>query len=233
MDITPELIKDADEVFEKFVAFLASLTPSATDGESGTFYHIVTALSSATQKNYVVLRRAFETEDDAMLAWSCRNLLELFAFTKFALGSKVNALEFAGHRLIDIEEIAKKLKQLELQIDSSLTSSTLDPLLAQVAAQMAAEEVSGSRFLSARDLISRLPKTDELSIDEFDIVNKLCSKFVHPTVWSLLTSNEAAERFPLAFELFYGLGAKYMLAIYVKVREHIREHGLYHRPTDL
>src|ERR1700729_406966 len=99
MSIAPELVKQADEAFREFDAFTRSLRP--TDEETGRFYHIFTALSDATKTNYATLRKAFEDDEQTWMAWSCRNLLEIAIFSKFAISSKANADEFAADRLID------------------------------------------------------------------------------------------------------------------------------------
>ena len=103
MSIEPLLLKKTDEALQNFEAFMRSL-PIPTDEQTGRFYHIVTALSDAVQANYVVLRKALDDDDQTLMAWSCRNLLELAIFTKFALASKANADEFASSRPADRRE---------------------------------------------------------------------------------------------------------------------------------
>jgi hypothetical protein len=68
-------------------------------------------------------------------------------------------------------------------------------------------------------------------IEEFDCLNKVCSKFVHPTVWSILTEDIGSARFPDARELFYAFGANYLMDIYVRFKEHIETNGLKHKPV--
>jgi hypothetical protein len=65
---------------------------------------------------------------------------------------------------------------------------------------------------------------------EFSTVNKLCSKLVHPTAWSLLTNDKKAERFPQASEILFVFGAKYFMTLCAAFMPHIRQYGLRPKP---
>jgi hypothetical protein len=148
MSIEPELVRKTDDAFRDFDAFTRSLCP--TDEETGRFYHIVSALSDATKVNYVTLRRAFEDDDQTLMAWSCRNLLELAIFTKFALCSKQNAAEFAADRLIDGLQIGTSLKKLELYLNPELKVSAFEPIIERFSKQMSF--LSDIALLSSRQV---------------------------------------------------------------------------------
>ena len=74
--------------------------------EEGAFFHIVTALCAAVAKYYEPLRHSYDRQDLTMMAWSCRNLLEVAIYTSYVLKSNANADAFASDRLIDAEEIS-------------------------------------------------------------------------------------------------------------------------------
>ena len=223
MSIEPALISKTDDAFSQFDAFTRALHP--TDEETGRFYHIVSALSDATKANYATLRRAFENDEQILLAWSCRNLLELAIFTKFVIASKANADEFAADRLIDGVQIANSLKKLERHLNPSLTTSTFDSVIQRFTLQMNLDRVTRTKFLSIRDLASQVGM-----LEEFETMNKVCSKFVHPTSWSLLTADIGSERFPEARDVFFGCGAEYFATIFAEIAPHIRKWGLKHKP---
>ena len=124
MVIMPELISGVDQSLHEFDAFINSL-PIPTDEATGNFYHITTAIGRVSMKNYATLRQAFHDDCHDLLAWSCRNLLELDILTKYALMSKTNADEFAAHRLIDGLEIAEHLREFELLRNPGLSSSEI------------------------------------------------------------------------------------------------------------
>jgi hypothetical protein len=50
---------------------------------------------------YQQLRMGYNENNFPLMAWTCRNLLELAIFTKYVLVSEANARRFADNRLID------------------------------------------------------------------------------------------------------------------------------------
>ena len=223
MPIVPTLIAGVDDSSRKFLALIESF-PLPTDGETGAFYHITTGLSRTALTNYSLLRRAFDDDAQDYMAWACRNLLEIAVFMRCVLTSKEKADEFASHRLIDGLDIVEKLKTLEELMTPNHTSS-FDGLIAKFSQQMTTEGVVRKRFLDT----SKWAK--EVGLDkEFECINKVCSKFVHPTVWSILTEDIGSARFPDVRDLFYGFGALYIMDIYVRFKEHVDAHGLKHKP---
>ena len=89
-----ELLRNGDMALGEFEAFMRPLFPS--DEESGRFFHVVSALSGAATSNYRALRKAYLEDDQTLVAWSCRNLLEIAIFTRFALSSRENRGRVCG-----------------------------------------------------------------------------------------------------------------------------------------
>jgi hypothetical protein len=226
MPILPQLIAGVDDSARRFTTLVNSF-PLPTDEVTGRFYHITTALSRTALNNYELLRRAFEDDAQDHLAWACRNLLEVAVFMRCILASRAKAEEFASHRWIDGIEVVERLKKLDFLMNPSLTVSAFDALLSDFNQKMAADGVLRSPHLITRDWAK-----DAGLIQEFDCINKVCSKFVHPTVWSILTEDIGSARFPDARELFYGFGANYLLDIYVRFKEHVEAYGLRHKPLN-
>lgn len=221
--IDPGLVKKTDDAFRDFVNFIASLHP--IDEETGRFYHTVSALGHATKINYITLRKAFEDDEQTLMAWSCRNLLELVIFTKFVLRSKANAEEFAADRLIDGREIGVYLRKLEIYLNPKLTVSAFDSVIEKFTNQMSDEGITRANYRRAKEVATQVGM-----LEEYDTVNKVCSKFVHPTAWSLFTADIGSERFPGARNIFYGCGAQYFATIFAEMGPHIRKWGLRHKP---
>jgi len=224
MGIDPKHVAGTDDVMNKFSAVLAGLIPDGTV-EGGNLYHIITAVGGATLRNYTTLRNAFVFDDQVMMAWSCRNLLELQLFTVFALSSKENAKTFADDRLVDGKQIIEKLIKLERYLDPTITSSPLDNLQNTMTQKAISEGITRTRFIDTRELAGQ-----QGMAEEFDTVNRIASKLVHPTAWSLLTDDIKDQRFPQAGELFYGTGAKYALTVAVTVQDHVKQFGMRHKP---
>jgi Family of unknown function (DUF5677) len=222
--IKAELILGVDQSIEAFGIFLNSLS-LPTDELTGNFYHIITAIGRVAIKNYAALRQAFDDDCHEVLAWSCRNLLELDIFTKYVLLSKANADEFAAHRLIDGLEIAERLREFELSTNASLAVSAFEPTIGQFNSTMAAAGIVRSPYLSAK----RLAKAVNME-DVYEAMNKVCSKMVHPTAWAILTEDVGSRRFPEARQIFYGSGSEYTMEIYISIKDHIHQFGLRHKP---
>jgi hypothetical protein len=223
MSIEPELVEKADDAIRRFDTFTRSLSP--TDEETGRFYHIVSALSDGAKSNYIALRGAFDRDQQVLMAWSCRNLLELAIFTKFVIGSKKNADEFAEDRLIDGLQIGKSLKDLEAHLNPGLATSEFDVVIEKFATQMKAEGITRSRFHTVKELAGRVGMEEQ-----YNTMNKVCSKFVHPTAWSLLTADTGTARFPDARDIFFVCGAEYFATVFAEIAPHIRRWGLRHKP---
>ena len=172
MLILPQLIDGVDESARRFTGLIESF-PIPTDEDTGRFYHITTGLSRTALNNYGLLRRAFDDDAQDYLAWACRNLLEVAVFMRCVLTSKEKADEFAAHRWIDGIEVVERLKKLDFLMNPSLTTSAFDALLNDFNRKMSADGVVRTAHLITRDWAKEAGL-----IEEFDCLNKVCSKFV-------------------------------------------------------
>ena len=111
MSLEPGLVEPTEDRFQKLTVLIGRLRP--TDDKTGRMFHVVYALGDSAKTNYLTLRKALDTADQTLSAWSCRNLLELSIFTQFVLMSKNNADQFVEDRLIDGHEMAVALRELK------------------------------------------------------------------------------------------------------------------------
>lgn len=218
MTIDPKTIARWDDMAQRFQAFMQALTPATQ--EEGRFYHIVSAIGGAAIPNYWMLRDARSKDQQDRVAWACRNLLELAVFAEFVIGSEANTTRFAEDRLIDGHQIACLLLKMEEWEGVDQARSNVGPLITEHVDMMDAEHITRKDFTPVTSMT-----TGELK-KEFSVVNRLCSKFVHPTAWSLLTADRGPARFPDASELMCVFGVKYFATISAAFMPHIREHGL-------
>jgi len=221
------LVVAADDMSDRFNAFLDSL-PTPTKEDEGRFYHVVTGISRTATKNYALLREALNSDDQQHLAWACRNLLELDVFMKCVLISEENLQEFASFRWIDGLEVIEKLISLEAraqQLNPSSAPSQLAAKKNEFIQKMGTEGIVRTRHLNTREWAV----TAGL-VDEFDIINKICSKLVHPTPWSVLTEDQGSARFPDAYEVFYYFGTLYFSDMFMRLKEHIKQYGVKSAP---
>ncbi len=227
-DISKSAIKlkeVSDSAFESFRRFcVKALDPKNVTEENSKFCQVVLALCTAAESNYEKLRESYDKTDYVSLALSCRNLLEVAIFTQFVLQCKSNADEFAADRLIDTADIAISLKNLVSQLQPPGETADLDKTIRLCHNQIAEEGVNRDKYLKTSQLATKLNMRSE-----YDSMNTLSSKFVHPTSWSLFNLSEVSTQFPIARKLLFSEGAKYMAMVYAAVRPHIEKYGLRHR----
>jgi hypothetical protein len=220
-----DLRKGADSAFESFRTFcMKALDPKNVREENSKFCQVVLALCTAAESNYEKLRESYDKADYVTLALSCRNLLEVAIFTHFVLQCKANADEFAADRLIDTADIAKSMKILVSQLKPPGETLDLDEAIRLCHRQIAEEGVNRDKYLRTSQLATKLNMRSE-----YDSINTLSSKFVHPTSWSLFNLSEVSTQFPIARELLFSEGAKYLAMVYAEVRPHIKKYGLRHK----
>jgi hypothetical protein len=214
--------------------------PAPSDEESGRFCDTMLVLVNAAKDNYGKLRGALTKDDQVHMAWACRNLLEIAIFSKYVLLSPENAAEFAGDRLIDGLQIGVALRKLEEDARKARLSAPdgnhdglqsqndpfdADPIIEEFTKQL--EDAGVSRRTPLR--MNDLAKVVDLK-DEYEAMNKLCSKLVHPTAWSLFTADVGSKRFSGASEIIFTCGALYASMVYGEFLPHLRKWGLHHRP---
>ena len=212
-------VKGGDELAAKLLEVGNSLKP--VDDESYFFFEIVRELVDASLTNYQELRRGCVEGNYPLLAWACRNLLELTIFLKFVLLSGDNARRFGDDRLVDGLELVRALRDLELHYDAKASTVVLDTALNEMRAQMTAENVTANKHLEVRKLAELVGLKED-----YASVNRVCSKLVHPTSWSVLAMNKGRNSFPDARELLFLYGIGYLAQITIATREHNTKQGM-------
>jgi hypothetical protein len=192
-----------------------------TIASQGEVFHVLNSLATAARTNLIKLLRSYYAEDQPGTAAACRNLLELSIFTKFVLKSRIHLFEFAADRLIDGLQLAKGLRTLEEQLTPGIESSTITTAIRAFEAQLSTENIYRTKYLKMDEVANAVGMKSQ-----YQNLNQVCSKFVHPTSWSLLTADRSLERFPFACELFLGQGSLLFSSIYVDMQVHLRAHGL-------
>lgn len=200
---------------------LWSGVPTPTVSSQGQVFHVLTALATSARINVVSLLRSYYIDAQDGTASACRNLLELGIFTKYVLKSRDNLLEFAADRLIDGLQLAEGLKAIDQQLNPGTTSSIADQAIAAFSAQILSENISRKKYLRTEDIAEVVGMKSE-----YASLNRVCSKFVHPTSWSLLTLDRSLERFPFACDLFLGQGSMRFAGLCADMKSHLRNHGL-------
>lgn len=207
------LIDKESESIRAFLVELHQKTP-----EEMWFANLLTALLNATLREYRHLKIGLE-KYTGLLAWACRNLLELYIFTQYVLKSEENARRFVGDRLIDGLDIFESFRAWYLVTNSEGDTTAVDETISMLQAQITKEGVAGARFLKTASLAKAVGMESE-----YAHFHKVCSKLVHPTAWSVLAMNDEGELAQMRPILFFA-GARYGSDIGYRVKEHIRIHG--------
>ena len=149
--------------------------------------------------------------------------LKLGSSPEYALLSKENAQAFAEDRLNDGKQLAISLKELELSLNPNLAKSQFEEKISEFNEHMQREGVTRLSYTPTR----RMARVLQLEV-EYNRINTLSSKLIHPTSWSLFTADQGNDRFTEACPLFFSQGAMYLSAIRAALVRHIKAHGLKH-----
>jgi hypothetical protein len=217
-------IQDGDQIFTKLRNLGNSLKP--IDDENYFFFEIIRELLDSALTNYGLLRLGYvENYNDHLVAWTCRNLLELTVFTEYVLKSGANGQRFVQDRLIDGCDIITSLRDLERHHDPHSDTALLDQWLVAMQNQMVAEAVIAKKYLSTNTIADTVGMKAE-----YAAMNKVCSKLVHPTAYSVLAINKGTNSFPQAREILFACGVGYMSQMYLAVNSHNASQGMRPNP---
>jgi hypothetical protein len=217
-------VLEGNKVAERFGRLANGLKPA--DVQSGWFYHLIIDLMKATLSAYEQLVAYYNANNYKLLAGACRNLLELAVFTKYVLLSEASARRFCEDRLIDGYEIFEALKNLELHYDANANTTALDDAMLTMKATMAEEKVTARSHLNLRDLLVQVEMKEE-----YDTLNRVCSKLVHVCAWSVMAVNEEVNSFPYVKEILFGTGTMFVGVAHIAIKEYNAAHGL--KPINL
>jgi hypothetical protein len=212
-------LEDGDDIYPKLLTLGNSLRPH--DDAKYFFFEIVRELVDASLTNYRELRRGYIESNYPLVAWACRNLLELAILTQYVLKSEENARRFADDRLIDGCELIVALRELERHLDPTSPTPWLDDALTRMQVQRDAEGVTATGHLM---IIEVAKEVGDAQV--FRSMNKVSSKLVHPTAWSVLATNNSVNSYRESKELLYSVGVGEMSRLYLFVQAHNEKHGM-------
>jgi hypothetical protein len=212
----PEEITEADvELVDQAFAEVRGLGVRVEECETDGFWFrdLLAGLLHSTLREYQHLKLGLRNST-ALLAWACRNLLELNIYVQYVLKSEGNARRFAGERLADGMEIFDSFKAWAARNDPSLVTPAVDAALNSLIELKAQDESAPARALSTRYLSAEVGLADE-----FANMNKVCLKLIHPTAFSVLAGDEA--ELVLLRPVLFRSGAGHGLEILQAVRQHL------------
>lgn len=158
------------------------------------------------------------------LAWACRNMLELDIITQHVLKSEKDAKDFIDDRFTDGLEFFESFKTWSEFADPGFKSPELDQTIAWIRGEISKEGVTRRSYLKVRDLAKGLKLAEE-----YAHLNKVTSKLIHPTAWSVLSMRDEGELSMLRPICFHA-GVRHGIELGYRIRQHVKEFGPEPRP---
>jgi hypothetical protein len=210
MIISPEDIEALDEAFAVMRDFAADVRAAET-GEPWHREMLARFLEcAAEQYRHMKLGLRHST---ALLAWACRNLLELNIYAQYVLQSDANARRFAMNRVADGIDTFESFKAWLARNDPSLVPAEVDAALVELAELRAQEDEPPPRLYSLKYLSAEVGLADE-----FAHMSKICAKLSQPGVFAVMSEDEDAAIFQPAL---FRAGAGHGMEIYQAVKTRI------------
>jgi hypothetical protein len=192
-----------------------------TPSKSVWFQNILTCLLNALLREYDdSLRIGMDKDSTLLVAWGCRNSLELNVFTKYVLQSSANAESFADDLWIDSLDIFTSFREWLRFHSPTSQAPGLDQTIANLQSRRA--KIARNTYLRVSDLAKTVNYEDE-----YKRMHKATSKLVHPTAFSVL--GDPDERENLGAELrqnFFMTGIRYGLDAFTEIKDHVEKHGV-------
>jgi hypothetical protein len=160
----------------------------------------------------------------AILEYSDR-LLELKIITAYVLTSKANAERFINDMYPDGIEFFEAIVRLQernskehgIPVDSTPARTTISTLSAEKLKRGLTAKDKHLEMGDMADAVGLLP--------EYLDVNRICSKLVHRTAFSVLAFDGTGEFAYVAPSMFH-VGSRYGLQVWEMLKAHINTHGM-------
>lgn len=173
---------------------------------------LLAGLLEAANREYRHLRMGLR-ESTPLVAWACRNLLELNIYTQYVLSSEANARRFAGERLADGIEIFDAFQTWAARNDPALVAPEIAAVLSSLVEEKSQEEAgTPQRALSIRYLSAEAGLADE-----YANMARLCAKLIHPSVFPVMAGASEGD-LPLLRPVLFRAGAGHGLEIIQAIR---------------
>jgi hypothetical protein len=156
---------------------------------------VLIRLRDAVTAELQELEFAYESKPVAHVAWLARNLMELNIWVGYCSASEENSTRFGEDSIRDLKDALTVSD--EFSNDPSFSFKTAKQKLIDAGSQDGIEDID-ERFTDVRQAVELLG----FSLGRFRDMNKLLSKFAHPTALSVMLSQDAE----LMRDLFYQAG---------------------------
>lgn len=215
-----------DEAFKEFSE--AATKWCQLNSPNISFRNLVIELINAVGFEYYQLKIGVRKAPQ-LAAWAARNLLELRIITSYVLLSKQNADRFVGDMFSDGIEFFEAIQRIQKRhaVDAGIDcdSGPLQQTLINLTTEMTNRSLpSPAKHLQMRDMAALASLSDE-----YRDMNRICSKLVHRTAFSVLAFREVGELQYVA-PLMFHTGSRYALEVWELLKGHVERYGMEPKP---
>lgn len=216
--LTPPVdIELTDQAFQKLCVFGVALQDKPT--QTIWFRNTLICLLNALLREYRSLTVGFE-KSTPLLAWACRNMLELNIFTKYVLLKGSYAKDFADDMLIDAIDIFSSFREWVRFHDPAGEMPELEQTIENFETQKAAQGVTRKKYLRVGGMAAAVNFSDE-----YKHINRVTSKLVHPTAFSVLGKADEGELGRLK-TIFFNAGVRYAVEAFNEIVDYIAKNDI-------
>lgn len=206
-EIPPDELALLDAAFADLRAFGMNLT-----GEDGWFPKLLIGLLNATLREFQHLKLGLRYSTP-MVAWACRNLLDLHIYTRYVLASEANARRLAGERLSAAIELLDSYQSWLARNDPGLLPPGLEETIHDWTGRRADAGLDDAPPLKLKRLAA-----DAGLADEYSNMSRLAAALSQPTAFSILPE-EDGDTVPGMRPLLFRAGAGHGLEVLRLIRE--------------
>jgi hypothetical protein len=188
------------------------------DRDTVWFVNVLTALLRGLIIEYEQLNLGYQ-QSARLMAWACRNLMEISIYTEYALNSEENAHELIEDMLMDTLDVFTSFKRWFAALEPAMPTPELDAALKLFQETKTDVGISRRTFRTTRELARLLDREPD-----YLHANKVSSKLIHPTAWSLLSLDLDKED-ALMRPYIYQAGSKYFAESFLRIRQYVGKYG--------
>lgn len=207
----------ADRGFKEIESFGVWLELEPT--QTIWFKNTLICLISALVREYRSLTVGFK-KSTPLLAWACRNMLELNIYAKYTLLKRSNAKDFADDRWIDAIEIFESFRDWVRFHDPDILTPGINETIRNFKTEKAKQGITRTGYLRVHKMAS-----DVKFSEEYRYLNKVASKLVHPTAFSVLGAIDEGELRQLR-PILFNSGVRFAVEAFTEIRQYVIKNGV-------
>src|ERR1017187_917939 len=188
------------------------------DRDTIWFVNVLTALLRGLIIEYEQLNLGYK-QSARLMAWACRNLMEISVYTEYVLKSEENASELIEDMLMDALDVFTSFKKWITALEPAMSTPELDAVLKLFQEAKTDAGINRKTHRTTLELARVLDREPD-----YLHANKVSSKLIHPTAWSLLSLDLVKED-ALMRPYIYQAGSRYFAESLLRIRQYVGKYG--------